>query len=234
MSGGIIGILGGMGPEATIDLFREITRLTPARTDQDHLQVIIYSNPRIPDRTRAIFGEGEDPLPALVETARALERAGASLLAIPCNTAHHYLAGLRKQVSIPVIDMIDATCTHIRTEFPGARRPGLLATTGTIRSGLYHRACAPLGLEIVLPAQPDQTRIQAAVTAVKAGRLDRETAAVFEDAARSLAAQGADLVVMGCTEIPLVMDPASVRCPVVNPTAVLARTAIGQALARRT
>ena len=105
----IIGILGGMGPEATVDLFREITRLTPAEKDQDHVPVLVYSNSKIPDRTTAMLEGGEDPMPALIESARVLERAGAGVLVIPCNTAHYYLPELQKKVGIPILNMIVET-----------------------------------------------------------------------------------------------------------------------------
>ena len=106
----LIGILGGMGPEATLDLYRHILALTPASKDQDHIRVLIYSNPKIPDRTMAIAEEGESPLDSLVESAMLLERAGAEMIAMPCNAAHYYLPGMQKKLEIPVLDMVGETC----------------------------------------------------------------------------------------------------------------------------
>ncbi|GAH53208.1 unnamed protein product, partial [marine sediment metagenome] len=105
----IIGILGGMGPEATVDLFHKIIKFTPAKKDQDHFRIIIDNNPKIPDRTAAILGKGEDPLPALQETARNLEKAGVDFIIIPCNTAHYFLPQIQKSVNIPVLNMIEET-----------------------------------------------------------------------------------------------------------------------------
>jgi len=124
----VIGILGGMGPAATLALYERILALTSAECDQDHLHVIIDSNPKIPDRTAAILGDGESPLPAMIEGARTLERAGANVLVIPCNTAHHWLADLQKAVSIPIIDMINETASLIAAHRPLLRKIGLLAT----------------------------------------------------------------------------------------------------------
>jgi len=114
----VIGILGGMGPEATVALYKRILDRTPAKRDQDHLRVIIDSNPKIPDRTAAIVGKGESPLPMMTEGVRNLERVGADFLIIPCNTAHHWLSELRKAVSIPIIDMVGETAAAVAAHTP--------------------------------------------------------------------------------------------------------------------
>jgi len=114
----IIGILGGMGPEATLDLYRHIISLTPASRDQDHIQVLIYSNPKIPDRTKAITAGGENPLPYLREAAKLLEKGGAGIIAMPCNAAHHYLSEVRQTIHVPFLDMIEQTSRELRKCMP--------------------------------------------------------------------------------------------------------------------
>ena len=156
----VIGILGGMGPEATLDLYRHIIDLTPADKDQDHIRVLIYSNPKIPDRTEAICYGGENPLPDLIESAEVLQKAGAGIIAIPCNTAHYFLAQIRKEVSIPVLDIIGETRLELQRAYPDIRKVGLIAALGTVVSGVYHRALAPEGIEVLVPGEDDQQAVQ--------------------------------------------------------------------------
>ena len=145
----IIGILGGMGPEATVEIFRRIIDITPSKKDQDHLHIIIDNNPKIPDRTAAILGKGESPLPLLTSTAKNLEKAGASFIIIPCNTAHHYIDLLRREVSIPIVDMLEETVNEIYKELPNSNI-GLLASTGTIKAKIYQKAANKKNLKIII------------------------------------------------------------------------------------
>ena len=147
----VIGILGGMGPEATADLFLKIIKSTPAKKDQEHLRILIDNNPQIPDRTAAILHGGEDPTPALVETGKNLERAGADFLIIPCNTAHYFHGNIQDAVTIPVLHMMSATAGEMKAR--GIKRAGLLASDGTVQSGLYHKALAQSGIEVVIPQE---------------------------------------------------------------------------------
>src|SRR5574342_729624 len=121
----IIGVLGGMGPAATADFYQKIIQATPAKADQDHLKVLMYSNPQIPDRTAAIRGDGPDPLPALVESAEVLVRGGADILTIPCVTAHHFYEALQRAVRVPILHLIGETVMAVLHEYPGLRRLGL-------------------------------------------------------------------------------------------------------------
>jgi aspartate racemase len=225
MSRGIIGIVGGMGPEATADLFLKIIRATPARCDQEHLRVIIDSNPAIPDRTACILGHGPDPLPELVATATNLERAGATLLVMPCNTAHYFHARLQAAVGIPVLHMMAETAAYIDRSWPEVRRVGVLASTGTIRSRLYDRALASTGREALVPDAPVQEQVMAAIYAVKAGQHSAARAALLP-AVCALEDAGAELIIAGCTELPLILGPGDAGCPLVDPTEILARAAV--------
>jgi len=222
-----------MGPEATLDFFREIIELTPARKDQDHVPVLIYSNPRIPDRASAILYGAEDPLPDLLEAALFLERGGAGLIAIPCNTAHYYLDRLRAALRIPVLNMIEEACRTLKSEYPGARTAGLLATTGTVKMRIYEATLENEGVEVITPPDAEQELVQAAIERIKAGAPRDEVRPILKIACGNLMSRGADLVILGCTEIPLVLDDEDRACRILNPTRILAQAAVDWALGKR-
>jgi aspartate racemase len=228
----IIGVLGGMGPAATADFYQKLIQATPAKTDQDHLKVVIFSNPQIPDRTAAIRGEGPDPLPALVASAEALIRAGADFLTIPCVTAHHFFDGLQAAVRIPILHLIRETVSAVGGEHPTLRRFGLLATSGTLQSRMFEAKFEPQGLTILTCERSVQdTRVMEAIYAVKKGEsLDRPRRLVRE-AATHLLERGAQAIIAGCTEIPLVLREGDLAVPVIDPTWNLARAAVRCALA---
>ncbi|MDR5709380.1 MAG: amino acid racemase [Armatimonadota bacterium] len=225
-----VGVLGGMGPRATADFFWKLIELTPAQRDQDHLRVLIESNPWIPDRSAFILGEGEDPTPWLVEAARRLEVAGADFLVIPCNTAHYFLQAIRDSVGIPVLDITEAVVEAAVREVPGLVTAGLLATTATVHTRLYHRTFARWEVQVVVPEREEQEVVDRAIYSVKAGDLGP---GVREDVRRvglGLVARGAQAIVLGCTEIPLVVDPEEWPVPVLDSTLALARTTVRTAL----
>src|SRR5256886_7999822 len=169
MSQKVIGVLGGMWPWATLELFEKILRLTPAQDDQDHFRIVIDNNPKIPDRSPAILGDGEDPTPALVATAKNLQQAGADFLVIPCNTAHFFYERIAAAVSIPVLHIMDEVATAAREAVPDVRVLGVLATEATMASGLYQRACGRGGIEGVGAAPAGQRGVDRALYGVKAG-----------------------------------------------------------------
>ncbi|MDR0310553.1 MAG: amino acid racemase [Acidobacteriota bacterium] len=222
----IIGILGGMGPEATLDLYRHIINLTPASRDQDHFRVLIYSNPKIPDRTLAIADGGESPLEALTESARLLESAGASLIAMPCNSAHHYLEQLRAAVNIPILDMVAETCGALRGRYPEVKTAGLLASDGTVQSKIYHRALNAKGINVLLPNESDQAFIQSVIAEVKAGKHTEAGREKLLAAGTRLIQAGAQAIILGCTELPLAFDSRAFSFPSLNSTLILAEAAI--------
>src|SRR5208283_4959149 len=133
----VIGVLGGMGPEATLYFYRELIVQTAARTDREHLRVIIDSNPKVPDRNEAILHGGESPVPALAAGAAALEHAGADFIVIPCISAHLFLENLRERTNLPVFSIFDIVAEHIAENHPGVNMLGLLGTTGTVQGGLF-------------------------------------------------------------------------------------------------
>ncbi|MDQ7828569.1 MAG: amino acid racemase [Armatimonadota bacterium] len=224
-----IGVLGGLGPWATLYFFEQILRLTPAERDQDYLRVVIDNNPAIPDRTPAILAGGEDPVPALVATARNLQRAGAEVIAIPCNTAHAFYPAVAAAVEVPVLHIMGEVARAIRQRYPETRRVGLLATRGTVATGLYPRALAP-ACEVLVPPAEEQETVDRLIYAIKAqradGRLRQEAVAV----ARRLVERGAALLILGCTELPLALAQTDLPVPTLDSTQVLAAAAVREAL----
>ena len=225
----IIGILGGMGPEATIDLFYKIIKFTPAKEDQDHLRIIIDNNPKIPDRTAAILGKGEDPLPALRETAQNLEKAGADFIIIPCNTAHYYISQIQESVNIPILNMIKETAKETQQRIPQIKKVGLLASIGTYKTGIYHQRFEKFNIEVISPEEKDKEEIMKAIYAVKAGNLSEEVKKNIIQIAQKLIDKGAEAIITGCTEIPLILKEGDVPVPIIDPTQALAEAAIQKA-----
>ncbi len=231
---GVIGILGGMGPAATVDLYLKILKATPAETDQDHLRVIIDVNPKVPDRTRAILVGDVDPVPLMLETARNLERAGADFLLIPCNTAHYFYERIQQGISIPVVHMIREAAKTATEQFPTLSKVGLLATTGTVTTGLYQKAFSAYGVTVITPDPWMQEHLVMEAVygkeGIKAGISDQRPVGKLRDAARSLVDEGAQLIVAGCTEVSLVRQKVEIAVPWLDPPEVLARVAVERAL----
>jgi aspartate racemase len=222
----VIGILGGMGPEATVDLFHKIILHTPAATDQEHLRIIVDNNPRIPDRTGAVLRGGPDPTPEMCATARNLERAGAELIVMPCNSAHIFLDAVRKCVRIPFLSIVDETVSAVKRHAPSIARVGLMASSGVVQTGLYARAFAAQGIEALVPNDDGQKLVMNVIYGVKAGRDKMEMAALARRAALDLISRGAEAVILGCTELPLVLHEGDVPALVVDATDILAEAAV--------
>lgn len=225
----IIGILGGMGPEATIDLFYKIIKFTPAEKDQEHLRIIIDNNPKIPDRTAAILGKGEDPLPALQETAQNLEKAGADFIVIPCNTAHYFLSSIQESVNIPVLNMIEETAKETKKRIPQIKKVGLLASIGVYKSEIYHQHFKKFNIEVISPEEKGKEEVMKVIYAVKAGDLSDEIKKDILKITQKLIDKGAEAIIAGCTEIPLILKEGDVSVPLIDPTQILARIAVQKA-----
>jgi len=193
-----IGVLGGMGPAATVEYFRRLVAATPASADQDHIHILIDNDPRIPNRIEAILYGGPTPVPALVTMAKRLETAGAEILTIPCNTVHYYLQNVRAVLRIPVIDMIAETVARLDVDVVG-----LLATTGTVLSGLYQDACKARGIRVVVPEDEDQCTLVRAIDAIKAARRFDDIEEALRPVVHALHDRGAEAIIAGCTEISL-------------------------------
>jgi aspartate racemase len=144
-----VGVLGGMGPEATVDFMAKVIAFTPAEKDQDHVHMLVDNNPRVPNRQAAILADGEDPGPELAAMAARLEASGADFLVIPCNTAYVFRDAVTKTISIPLISIIDVTMAAVVGS--GAAKVGILATEGCLVAGLYQEALAEASLELIAP-----------------------------------------------------------------------------------
>ena len=221
-----IGVIGGMGPLATAELYLRIVRATPAAIDQEHLHVLIDSNPEIPDRTAAIEGRGLDPTPVLVATAKRLVAAGAEVLVMPCNSAHAFLDEIRRGVPVPVLDIMEEVAVAAAALRPRPAAAGLLATTGTVRQRLYHTALGARGIEVTVPDRENQRAVSEAIATVKAGDTGPGVRRQIRAPAEALVRAGAGAIVLGCTELPLILGPDDLSVPVLDGTEILARAAV--------
>jgi aspartate racemase len=198
----VVGIIGGMGPAATIELQQRILDLTPAADDADHLRVLVDNNPGVPSRIAALLeGGDENPLPSLVSMARGLVAAGADLLAMPCNTAHYYHDDLVEQAGAPVLNMIELVGDVLETMHPRPSGVGLLASTAVQRVDLYGPGLSRRGMRTLFPGEAHQRELMALIRAVKAKTDTPRQRAVMRYAAGDLVAQGADVLVIACTEL---------------------------------
>jgi aspartate racemase len=223
----LAGIVGGMGPLATIELMRLVVEETPATCDQEHIPLLIYSNPQIPDRTKAILGEGPSPVKALVESAQLLEKAGATFLAFPCNTAHYFLPEVEVRVFVPIIDMIEETA--IEVEKAGISNIGILATDGTIKTGIYQKALKRRGIEAEIPCEKGQLAVMEAIYGVKAGYDLKDAERILEPVLIYMS-ERVDAVIAGCTELPMLLRGPAHGLVVIDTLRVLARRIVERAL----
>ena len=221
-----IGILGGMGPLATADLFRRIVLLTDAARDNDHIRIYIDDNASIPDRTAAILSGGTDPLPAMTDSLRKLEACGADCFIMPCNTAHYFLPRLQALTKVPFLSMLEATAKACAARFPGGTA-AVLATKGTLSAGLYQAALEQEGVSCLLPNDAEQDALMRVIyDGVKAGKGPESYRTDMESVVEALTARGAGYLILGCTELPLAAQALALDAPVVDPTEELAKAAI--------
>ena len=223
-----VGVLGGMGPAATLDFFARVLAATPAKNDQDHIRLIIDCNPAVPNRNEAIIGNGPSPGPVLAEMARGLARAGAEVLAMPCNAAHAFLDDVRRATALPVLSIIDAT-VEASLRVQGLRQAGLLAADGCINAGLYQSAFARHGVLTLVPDEETRALFMSALYRIKEGDTGARVRNDMRAVAEKLVAAGAQLVVAGCTEVPLVLVDDDVRVPLINSTECLAAATVAAA-----
>lgn len=213
-----------MGPLATADLFTKIVTMTKADCDQEHLHVLIDNNTAIPDRTKAILSGGEDPLPQLKISAKRLKKAGADFLIMPCNTAHYFYEALNAESEIPVLNMLEETARFVQSR--GISRVGLLATDGTIQSGVYKKALTKYGIEVLCPEAEGQSEVMHIIyDGIKAGNTTLSPEG-FIAAGKKLLERGAQTLILGCTELPPAFSVYSIDLPHTDPTLVLAVAAI--------
>jgi len=226
----IVGIIGGMGPEATVDFMRRLIAATPAQDDRDHLHVLADNNSKIPSRIAALIeGTGEDPTPVLCRMAQGLEAQGADFLVIPCNTAHHYLPAIARSVRIPLLDMVELSVKKLLTAGTKPRRIGVLATPAVRLVGLYSERMERAGLQALFPAPLDEAALLAVIKAVKAGQFNEAHRKDYARIAKGLADVGAEALLMACTELSIIGPPDGVTAPVIDTLDVLVQATIATA-----
>lgn len=214
-----IGILGGMGPEATVQLMQRVIDRTAARDDEDHVPMFVDNNPQVPSRLKAIVeGTGADPGPVIAEMARRLETAGAEALAMPCNTAHHYAPQIEAAVSIPFLNMVELSADRLAND--GARRVGLLASPAVKITGIFDRTFAARGIETLFP--DDREALLRAIRAVKVSSRSAEAREILSRAAVALADEGADSLLVACSEFSIIADAIVSPLPVADTVDILA------------
>jgi len=219
-----IGIIGGMGPEATLDLFYKIIKNTPAKKDQEHIHLIIDNYPQIPDRTQFILGKGDNPLPYLLKSAKLLENAGADAICMPCNTAHFFVEDIRKNINVPFISIVESVLKDIKENYTNVERIGLLASEGTIAGKVYHRIFEKEGYTIVVPEKNIQKKIMDVIYSVKAGKIKEKVKLMQECIDKT--SNKADILVAACTEIPILIPHIESKIPVIDATISLAKSVV--------
>lgn len=269
-----VGILGGMGPEASVDLSSWIVKLAyhdkDTYTDSEHVPVLVHNNPNVPSRVKAILEDGKSPAPTIIKMAKDLESIGADFLIMPCNTATYFIKDIQKRVKIPIVNMIQETANYIFKKYPKIKKVGLLATEATIRTNLYQRILLEKKVETIYKGDHSKMihnlipqilkRYKASQTVpqtdffvlspnlqilknkvtraifgkqgIKAGYKNKPSR-LLASAANQLAQKGAEIIIMGCTEIPLVLKQKDVRVELINPTKILAQTAIDLSKGKR-
>jgi aspartate racemase len=232
----VLGVLGGMGPLASAQFMLRLTLLTPADRDQDHIPAVLWSDPRVPDRSRGRIAtddtDGSDPLPWLLRGIAGLKQAGCGAIAIPCNTAHGWYNDMREAAELPILHIVDAAAADLHRLGIAPGRIGVMGTQATLTMRLYQDRLDSLGWTCLTPSPAQMQRlVTPAIASVKANRV-AEAYAPLAEVVNDLAAHGATAVVLGCTEIPLgiLAGPAEgLRVPVVDTIDALARAAIAWA-----
>lgn len=228
----ILGVVGGVGPSATVDFMDKIIRYTPASRDQDHIRMIVDHDPTIPDRTAYLLGEGTDPTASILAACKRLEAYGAGLIAIPCNTAHAFIEPIQRDLNIPIINMLLETAQYVENQHGRVETIGLLATNGALKSRIYHDLIEQTGRKVVVPDEVHQGLVMKAIYGVKAGNTEDTNLEKFRLALAHIIKTGAELVILGCTELPLLsaridMNSEGIESiPVLDPGEILARKCV--------
>jgi len=222
----VLGVLGGMGPLATADFMRKLVETTPAARDQDHMPVFVHSVPQIPDRSESFLAGSDAPWPFLLSGLRILEAAGAGAIAIPCNTAHLWHSRLAAATDLEVLHIGRATSAAVTSHPAALTRVGLLATSATITGRIYQDVLSAAGVDVIVPSARHQTEcVTAGIAAVKGGDLVTATA-LLRSAAAQLVDDGAQGIILGCTELPLVLTNDTFHVPLFDTTHLLVNACI--------
>jgi aspartate racemase len=221
----VLGIIGGMGPLATVKLFERIVILTDANSDQENLHILIDNNTKIPDRTEFILGGKDDPKLELIKSAKRLQEMGADYLIMGCNTAHYFYKDIAPEIDIPFINMIEETTKHVLNFNKDIKKVGLLATSGTVNCGIYHEHFNKHGIEIITPSEEKQIYVTEIMYNIKKGIYDNSLSGFYQ-AIEEIKTQGVELIILGCTELSLAYTMYRLEGNFVDALEVLATRAI--------
>lgn len=230
----VVGVLGGMGPDATVELMRRVVASTPAKDDADHIHMLVDNNPKVPSRIRALLeGGDEQPGPVLAGMAQRLEQSGADVLVIPCNTAHYYHRDVQEAVGIPVWHLIEMSLAHIRAAHPEVQRIGLLASSAVQKIALFEPFFQRAGLTLVYPDVAAQELVMAVIRAVKAGGVSAELLSDYQQQVTAMStvdtlADGVDAYLLGCSELSVIAEQHPQTLPVIDSLQVLVDTIVAQ------
>lgn len=221
-----VGIIGGMGPAATVDLMARIVRLSPAKSDQDGIRMLVDNNPHIPDRNRAIAGTGPSPAPILAAMARGLQAHGADFLVMACNTAHAFQDSIVQAIGIPFLSIIEETVSAAKLLPSPPRKVALLAAAGCLDADLYQHAFAARGIRTVVPEGHVREDFMYLLYEMKAGEIGISARRKMKAIAKHLIDLGGEAVIAGCTEVPLVLGRDDLDCAFIDSTEQLARATV--------
>ena len=218
------GVIGGMGPDATVDFMRRVLAATPASGDDDHVRMLVDQDPKIPSRQRAILGDGESPGPHLASIASRLEASGCDFLVMPCNTAHVFLDDILAATELPLLSIIDVTMAGVSET--GSTSAGLLATAACVHAGIYQDAMAAAGVEPVLQTGAEIGELSRLIGRIKTGDHGAAARAEAQRLGAALVDRGADAIVLGCTELPIVLDAGDIAAPMMSSNEALAKATV--------
>ena len=220
----VLGVLGGLGPMATAHFMKLVIDMTDAETDQQHLPMVVYNMPMIPDRTAYILDNTkENPLPKMLEIGKELNRQKVSCIAIPCITAHYFMDKLQAEISVPLINGVRETVAHLKAQ--GVQKVGIMATDGTISSGIFHEELLRQGLEPMAPDASAQADVMHLIFKnVKAGKPAEMNR--FFSAAENLRQKGAQAIILGCTELSLIKRDENIGAGFIDAMEVLAKQSV--------
>lgn len=223
MNDKVIGIIGGMGPEATLDFYGRLIHKTVAKKDQEHFHIIIDSNSKIPDRTKAILYGGEDPLPYLIESVKNLGKMKVDVACVTCLTSHYFFAGFEKEATFPIINAFVELDNYIKKELPTVKKIGVLCTSGTKATGLYDRYLKDY--ELIYPEEISQeTEVMESIygeNGIKSGNKKGFPVEALTSAGDKLIRKGAEILIAGCTEIGLLLPDFDFSVPIIDPMDVV-------------
>lgn len=220
----IVGVIGGMGPEATLDLFYKIIKNTKAEKDQDHIHLIIDNYPQIPDRTAYLLGKGENPLPYILESAKKLENLKVSAICMPCNTAHYFVDEIRKNLSIPFLSIVESVIEEIKENYKNVKNIGLIATKGTIIGKVYENPLKKDGFNVII-REDLLDDIMGIIYSIKGGVIEKNSD-LFLKIVDEYIKSGSEIIIAGCTEIPLLFPYIKTKIPIIDSTLCLAKKVI--------